>query len=274
MGRYDELGDDDLGIRDLIDKWFPFDGPYDADAVQDASAGASWLYYYLSKATEPEVASQTLAVDPITSLVFSTSAAVEGMSELVTRMQAAFGQLAKDGSVSDDRRVTPGWQTAHLIAAMTKVAAAQLTNAARLLARAATQADHLHDDEFAATTRATAMQLIRDEADWLYRGFHGQLCTRRLRLWEHITGDLTAVITERPDDGGTSITNAAEYVAAQLAREYPRQHVRIIEHYLDGALEPEHFDEVTVVVDTGTPRWRRLDPIDLAVELGPEFLAG
>lgn len=93
MGKYDELGNDDFSIYDLINKWFPFHGPYDADSVKNASAAVALLYYYLNQATQPEFAAETLTVDPITSLMFSTSNAVDGMSALVARLQQAFDQI-------------------------------------------------------------------------------------------------------------------------------------------------------------------------------------
>lgn len=167
----------------------------------------------------------------------------------------------------------PGSHTAQEITVLTTRAAALLRNAHALLRRAADQADHLYDNEFAATDRAIGMQLIRDDNNWLYQGLHGYLSTRRLRVWKHITTDnLTAVITEHSNNTGTSITNAAESVAAQLASEYPGREIRIIEHYLDSPFELEHYDEVTVN-NSGKTCWRELDPLDLLTELGPEFLA-
>lgn len=74
-------------------------------------------------------------------------------------------------------------------------------------------------------------RLVRDERAWLYQGFHGTLATRRLQVWQTGPGRLVAIVTEDPDDPGTSITNAAEAVIAQLAAEYPDSHVQVIEHY-------------------------------------------
>jgi hypothetical protein len=83
-------------------------------------------------------------------------------------------------------------------------------------------------------------ELIRDEATWWYMGFVGT-STRRLRVWRVAPGRLVAVVTERPDDAGTSITNAAEMVAAQLAIEYPDDMVEVVEHWTASVLDDEHF---------------------------------
>jgi len=74
-------------------------------------------------------------------------------------------------------------------------------------------------------------RLVRQDQAWLYQGFHGTLATRRLQVWQAGPGRLVAVVAEDPDDSGTSITNAAEAVIAQLAAEYPDSHVQVIERY-------------------------------------------
>lgn len=74
-------------------------------------------------------------------------------------------------------------------------------------------------------------RLVRQDPAWLYRGFGGSLATRRLQVWQTGPGRLVAIVTEGPDDSGTSLTNAAEAVIAQLDAEYPGQHVEVIEHY-------------------------------------------
>jgi hypothetical protein len=94
-------------------------------------------------------------------------------------------------------------------------------------------------------------ELIRDEV-WTYPGFSG-LTRRRLRVWGlDGQGTVVAVLTERPQDTGTSITNAAQAICMQLEREYPREKVVVVEHYpgndpgsrystvgLDGAMHPQ-----------------------------------
>lgn len=106
-----------------------------------------------------------------------------------------------------------------------------------------------------------------EDATLLYIPANGLPTTRRVRVWEHPdTGERRCVVTERPEDEGTSITNAAEEVADTVAMHWGAD-CQIIEHYTDyGPSDPEHFDEV-VVDGRGAPTWHRLDKAVLAKEL-------
>ena len=114
--------------------------------------------------------------------------------------------------------------------------------------------------------------LIRDEPTWGYLPPNGIPTNRRLRVWRTDVGRLVAVITE--DGDGTSITNAAAQVAAQIAAQYPDDVTTIIEHYPptgDGrGPHAEHFDEVRIMAATPDgklePQWRRL-PIPDVIRL-------
>jgi hypothetical protein len=92
-------------------------------------------------------------------------------------------------------------------------------------------------------------ELVRDEV-WTYPGMSG-LARRRLRVWQIEDRGMVAVLTERPSDTGTSITNAAQAICMQLEREYPADQLVVVEHYpgndpgsrystvaLDGAMHP------------------------------------
>jgi hypothetical protein len=114
-------------------------------------------------------------------------------------------------------------------------------------------------------------QLIRDDPGWWYLGFL-DTSARRLRVWRTDPGRLVAVVTEQPTDAGTSITNAAEMVAAQLAIEYPDEVIEVVEHYPVDSVDGEHFDAVELV--DGEPRWRRIPTPELAARLGPQLLDG
>jgi hypothetical protein len=115
-------------------------------------------------------------------------------------------------------------------------------------------------------------ELIRDDAAWWYLGFNGP-ATRRLRVWRTGPRVVVAVVTERPDDQGTSITNAAEMVTAQLEIEYPEDQVLVIEHYPASEFDEEHFDAVETAGPLVT-RWRRLSTQELAARLGPDLTEG
>jgi hypothetical protein len=95
-----------------------------------------------------------------------------------------------------------------------------------------------HDDLGPVPGDEAGPRPLRDDPAWLYRGLHGSLATRRLRVWEACDGALVAVVTEGPDDEGTSLANAAEAVIAQLQAEYPGREVEVIEHQMPRHLQP------------------------------------
>ena len=117
-------------------------------------------------------------------------------------------------------------------------------------------------------SRAT-LQL--DDPTWWYIGFHGQPVTRRLRLYQVSRTQYLAVVTE--EGAGTSITNAAEHVAAQLSADFPGRQIRLIEHYPAGPLEEEHFDAVAFTA-AGNPTWTRIPTEQIVAQLGPDLLVG
>jgi hypothetical protein len=106
--------------------------------------------------------------------------------------------------------------------------------------------------------------LERDEL-WTYPGYHG-VARRRLRVWRAAPGSVVAVLTERQDDPGTSITNAAQAILLELERAYPDDVLGVIEHYPDN---PEGNRYSTVALDGALhPRWRHL-PADEARAMLP-----
>lgn len=120
-----------------------------------------------------------------------------------------------------------------------------------------------------------AAELIRDDPQWWFRGLGFQVVVRRLRVWRVGPGRLVAVVTERGD--GTSITNAAENVAAQLRLEYPDGELEVVEHWPARVSvdEGEHFDRVEVEAGAGVwgePRWTRIPTDQVVARLGVEVL--
>lgn len=111
---------------------------------------------------------------------------------------------------------------------------------------------------------------LKREGNLIYRS-HGQTVARRIRVWDDHEGTCFAIVTE--DGAGVSITNAAEAVvpaAEAFVREYVNADakVHVVEHYPDGVgIGDEHYD--LVWLDTGDPKWRRLDTY-----LQEQFLVG
>ncbi len=126
------------------------------------------------------------------------------------------------------------------------------------------------------------MRLTRDEI-YPYKGFHNCDCVCRIRVYEEPNRPYVVIATQLPENRGTSITNFAEHLAAQISLqlEYPERGMRWIEHYpaesrrlireesftevrflfdppLKGMKDPRwqslaHLKQETVVIDTGDP---------------------
>jgi hypothetical protein len=108
--------------------------------------------------------------------------------------------------------------------------------------------------------------LIHDDPNWWYQGHGVTSATRRIRVYEMPDGRLIAVVTESGD--GTSITNAAETVIAQIQAEYPDRQVDVIEHTPASPLAPEGFDLVHLD-EHGRPVWTPLPARSVTDMLGP-----
>ncbi|MEM2355981.1 MAG: hypothetical protein QXO00_06660 [Candidatus Bathyarchaeia archaeon] len=116
------------------------------------------------------------------------------------------------------------------------------------------------------------MRLIRDEI-YHYKGFNGCEGICRIRVYEEPNQPYVIIATQLPENEGTSITNFAEHLAAQISLqlEHPERGIRWIEHYPEGSrksslarsLMGETFSEVRFVFDPPLrnlkdPRWRFL----------------
>jgi len=86
------------------------------------------------------------------------------------------------------------------------------------------------------------------------------------------------VITELPDNPGTSVTNAIEYIATCVMHDYkldPRT-TTWVEHYPGQADRPETWDVVTfewignAVICATTPRWRPSSAEEVRRMIGAE----
>lgn len=119
--------------------------------------------------------------------------------------------------------------------------------------------------------------------DFEFIGYHG--CSSRcgLTLLE-CDGDLLVILSELPDNPGTSVTNSAAIIAnalrgrREIVRRHPVGKVYFVEHtWRSHTGEADTWDLVMFHWDSGTqrysnPKWRHLKNLDL--ESGPvEVLA-
>jgi hypothetical protein len=109
-------------------------------------------------------------------------------------------------------------------------------------------------------------RLIHDDPSWWYLGHGITSATRRIRTYEQPDGRLIAVVTESGD--GTSITNAAETVIAQIRAEHPGRQVEVIEHNPASTLSRETFDRIDLT-PAGHATWTRLPAEHIGDMLGP-----
>ena len=116
---------------ELVQRYWPYDGPYDLERTTAAAAMVERLVRYLNNATTKPSALPYAAVAG--SVIGSLHAAVAGMEQL-TRQLARFATAqAQDPSLYDDRGDRPGAQTAtELAAALTDCGAAVVELADRL----------------------------------------------------------------------------------------------------------------------------------------------
>jgi hypothetical protein len=110
-------------------------------------------------------------------------------------------------------------------------------------------------------------KLVDDNPGWWYLGHGITSATRRIRTYEMPDGRLVAVVTESGD--GTSITNAAETVVAQVRAEHPGRQVDVIEHNPASTIAGESFDLIGLS-PSGNATWTRLPAQKVADMLGPE----
>jgi hypothetical protein len=112
--------------------------------------------------------------------------------------------------------------------------------------------------------------LIREQGAWDYPG--NVPSARPLQVWRTGPDSVLAMVSDRPTDEGTSVTNASEQIVAKLQAEYPGKQVEVIEHLVQpdifGGGEDYHRIEIG---ENGSATWTPIEPVDLAARLGPEF---
>jgi hypothetical protein len=136
------------------------------------------------------------------------------------------------------------------------------------------------------------------ETTWYYTDHHRRRCHCHLHVFSRGAGPVAVVATERADNPGMSITNAAELLWPDLIRSLPARHAdtrglenaALIEHYTHEDVREEStdqgdFDRVLVarVGDSWRVTWRPLRTheqwraaglLDVARVMGINFIGG
>lgn len=105
-------------------------------------------------------------------------------------------------------------------------------------------------------------RFVREVDRWYHLGYN-KPAVCRLRVWLLADDTAVAIVTERDDNPGLSVTNAAETIYERLSAEYPQ--LRLIEHYLPLGHRGDTYSEVTV--RGGRAMWTALDRGRLAALL-------
>lgn len=80
----------------------------------------------------------------------------------------------------------------------------------------------------------TFATLLQDDPEFQFTDPNGHQVVRHLHVWRVQLTGIVAVVTERYDDQGMSITNAAEQLVDAVRRLYPRNpDLVVVEHYPD-----------------------------------------
>ncbi len=138
------MSTEDADVYEVIERYFPYDGPHSQDSVADAAWGAAALVRYLNNATWLP---QTVDRGPTVYRV------VGGVHALIARLDQLLGQLADalrrqagDPTLYDDRRDRPGAPTALEVAHHLEQARAASHALTGALAAAHNVASHLGHD--------------------------------------------------------------------------------------------------------------------------------
>lgn len=107
-----------------------------------------------------------------------------------------------------------------------------------------------------------------------YKGFHGFPSKCGIDIVKH-NDTFIVILTELPDNSGTSITNIIESLATMVYYQFlngvPIEKIIWIEHYPPSRHREETFDEVTFKWNGKyffSPRWKRISPSELTIMIG------
>lgn len=135
MNRHDFRDDDALvDAYEVVERYWPYDGPYDGELVGSAALLVERLVRYLNNATTKPMALPYAAVAG--SVIGSVHAAVAGLEQLTRQLARFAAAQAQDPSLYDDRGDRPGAQTALELAAALDACGAAVVELADRLARA------------------------------------------------------------------------------------------------------------------------------------------
>jgi len=98
---------------EVVDRFWPYDGPHSAESVASAAAALGWLVRYLNNATGPGNAARTLPYAASADRVISNLGHTVGLfPQLLGQLCEFLDHQAQVPTLYDDRRDRPGAGTA------------------------------------------------------------------------------------------------------------------------------------------------------------------
>lgn len=140
--------DEKKDFHDVIEEYFPYDGPHTPEKIVEAARGVSALVRYLNNATGPGNDRASLPYAPWAyRLTGAVHGSVDGLDQLLYQLATALDRLSADPTLYDDRRGSYiGRETAYEAAGHLAAAQRTLAEPRAQLAEAAATTSHLGHD--------------------------------------------------------------------------------------------------------------------------------
>lgn len=129
---------------EIVEQFWPYDGPHSSDTVTLAAQVMAGLVQYMDNATKNP---QRLSGPALYRVLSSLKVAVYGLDQLLDQLGAVAGALMQDTTLYDDRRDRPGEDTARgVMGALISARFALADHPRRWVEQAAQLAYHLGHD--------------------------------------------------------------------------------------------------------------------------------
>lgn len=141
------MSSEDGDVYEVVERYFPFDGPHSREAVVAAARGAAELVRYLNNATSPGNDRRTVDRGPTVYRVLGgVHSLVDGLDQLLHQLAGAMRELAGDPTLYDDRGDRPAAPAALAVADHLEQARVASHAVAAALDAARAAASHLGHD--------------------------------------------------------------------------------------------------------------------------------
>lgn len=130
---------------DVVDRYWPYDGPHTPETVTAAAQALSGLVRYLNNATRRRDTLPDAAT--VHGVVSELGIVVSRLPQLLAQLEGAADRMAADPSLYDDRRDRPATRTARELAGELAAAQVSVGPLAVRLAEAANRSARLGNED-------------------------------------------------------------------------------------------------------------------------------